>query len=542
MPKITIIVPTYNVEQYIDKCLHSLEHQTFQDFDVLVIDDGSKQNEKLIIDSYTENNLHRFKYIRKENGGYGSVLELGIKMSDSKYILICDPDDWLEVSALDILYKKAELYQADIVCGTRQLVYTDSDSFEYDPMYDKSQVQLYEKLYQKGDRDFGHVYQIENAPHSKLFLRKNLVELKFPSHSTNTDTILFFGALFLSKSVYFTTQSLSFYLINRVGNTVTDVKPSLIDGLTISHLKVFELSEQYEDIPSEFYYQMFIAYQYIVSRMESMKGDEKLLREKFKETSELLQLCVLYRTKIQSILKINTTRKVRYYKQYLLLSPVMTIFAQKTLYRNLMRKRTVKKISEEQVHPSNPTEQNVILSVIVPVYNVEKYISRCLDSLLNQSYKNIEIIVVNDGSSDQSQKVIDTYHRNNPAKIKSYIKDNGGLSDARNYGLKWTQGKYVAFIDSDDWVDHSMFESMLSKAEQTQSDIIVCDMEYVYEDGSRKFASGGDFDIVEVANHPEIMFINNDKRLLKAAQIGDAVQIGVLIEKKADVNAPLSRK
>ena len=80
------------------------------------------------------------------------------------------------------------------------------------------------------------------------------------------------------------------------------------------------------------------------------------------------------------------------------------------------------------------------VSVILPVYNVEKYLNKCLDSLINQSLDNFEIIVVNDGSPDNSQKIIDEYVSKYPKIVKSYIKENGGLSDARNYGIKKAQG------------------------------------------------------------------------------------------------------
>ena len=84
------------------------------------------------------------------------------------------------------------------------------------------------------------------------------------------------------------------------------------------------------------------------------------------------------------------------------------------------------------------------ISVIIPVYNVEKYLSKCLDSVVNQTLKDIEIIVVNDGSPDNSQKIIDDYTKKYK-NIKSFVKKNGGLSDARNFGIKKASGKYIAF-------------------------------------------------------------------------------------------------
>ena len=123
------------------------------------------------------------------------------------------------------------------------------------------------------------------------------------------------------------------------------------------------------------------------------------------------------------------------------------------------------------------------VSVIVPVYNVEKYLSKCLDSLVNQTLKDIEIIVVNDGTKDNSQEIIDKYSKEYPKVIKSYIKENGGLSDARNFGIKYANGEYIAFIDSDDWVSLDMFKKMYNKATKEDLDIVVCDVIDKYEDG-----------------------------------------------------------
>ena len=124
----------------------------------------------------------------------------------------------------------------------------------------------------------------------------------------------------------------------------------------------------------------------------------------------------------------------------------------------------------------------VKVSVIVPVWNVEKYIGQCLDSLVNQTLKEIEIIVVNDGSPDNSQKIIDKYVKKYPDKIKSIIKENGGQGSARNMGLDIANGEYISFIDSDDWIDLDFLEKMYKKAKEKNSDIVICDMIDHYSD------------------------------------------------------------
>lgn len=120
------------------------------------------------------------------------------------------------------------------------------------------------------------------------------------------------------------------------------------------------------------------------------------------------------------------------------------------------------------------------ISIIVPVYNVEKYVEKCIQSLINQSYKNIEIILVDDGSNDRSNKIIDEY-----AKVDSRIltihQKNKGVSAARNAGLKVATGEYVGFVDPDDYVDYQMYETMLKKIELNMSDLAVCGFSKVTE-------------------------------------------------------------
>ena len=114
------------------------------------------------------------------------------------------------------------------------------------------------------------------------------------------------------------------------------------------------------------------------------------------------------------------------------------------------------------------------VSVIVPVYNTEKYLAKCLDSLVNQTLKDIEIIVVNDGTKDNSEKIINEYLKKY-SKIRYYKKENGGLSSARNYGIELANGEYVGFVDSDDYVKDGMFSKMYECAIKNNSDIVVCD-------------------------------------------------------------------
>ncbi len=125
------------------------------------------------------------------------------------------------------------------------------------------------------------------------------------------------------------------------------------------------------------------------------------------------------------------------------------------------------------------------VSVIVPVYNVEKYIEKCLNTLVNQTLQDIEIIVVNDGSTDNSEKIINEFLEKYPEKIVYLKKENGGLSDARNFGIPYAKGEYIAFVDSDDYVETFMYKEMYEIAKKENSDMVECDFIWEYPNKSR---------------------------------------------------------
>ena len=119
-----------------------------------------------------------------------------------------------------------------------------------------------------------------------------------------------------------------------------------------------------------------------------------------------------------------------------------------------------------------------LLSIIVPIYNVEQYLDRCIQSILNQTYQNLEIILVDDGATDCSGAIADSYAAKDK-RIKVFHKENGGLSDARNYGLENVTGDYILFIDSDDFIVNIMCERLITVASSNNADIVSCNY-YIY--------------------------------------------------------------
>ena len=131
-----------------------------------------------------------------------------------------------------------------------------------------------------------------------------------------------------------------------------------------------------------------------------------------------------------------------------------------------------------------------LISIIVPVYKVEKYLDKCINSIVSQTYKNLEVILVDDGSPDSCGKMCDEWTKKD-TRIKVIHKENGGLSDARNFGLDCAKGKYIQFVDSDDYIEKDMIEFLYKNLKENNADISICsnymvDEENVINVGTRK--------------------------------------------------------
>lgn len=128
------------------------------------------------------------------------------------------------------------------------------------------------------------------------------------------------------------------------------------------------------------------------------------------------------------------------------------------------------------------TSRSDKISVIVPVYKVEKYLGKCVESIINQTHSNLEIILVDDGSPDRCGEICDTYAAKD-TRVKVIHKENGGLSDARNAGIEVATGDYIGFVDSDDYIHPQMYEKLLGAILEHDADMSICPYEYVDEEG-----------------------------------------------------------
>jgi glycosyltransferase involved in cell wall biosynthesis len=148
--------------------------------------------------------------------------------------------------------------------------------------------------------------------------------------------------------------------------------------------------------------------------------------------------------------------------------------------------------------------KNELVSVIVPVYNVEKYLSRCIDSILSQTYKNLEIILVDDGSTDNSPMICDDY-KNKDSRIRVVHKKNEGVSVARNTGLDLANGTYISFVDSDDWIEPNLYERVITCINEKKADIVK--YHYVVEENGVSKNTGCNYNYTGFVDKKELISI-----------------------------------
>ena len=405
---ISIIVPIYNTEKYLHQCLDSILNQTYANFEVLLVNDGSTDSSGIICQEYVERDS-RFRYFEKDNGGVASARNLGLEHSEGTYITFIDSDDWVEQNYLDVLYTALKENDTDVAISTYKrfaqdgVFYLRSYSREDDEFLNlgtRSRDSFLEILPRLGELDHSF-YSIS----SKLIKRKIVGNLLFDEQVSYAEDLNFFFHLYLGvESVVYVRD---YTYIYRTHDASTSQNVNELKAL--QELEIYKSMFQQIDrmgLPTFYYFK----------RMENV---------------------VTYR-----ISGFPTSKAIREYESFV----------------SEVRERV--------------TYQQPLISLIVPIYNVENYLWSCLDSIAKQTYSNIEILLVNDGSPDGSAAICQEFVARD-SRFRYIEKENGGLSDARNAGIAEAKGEFISFVDSDDWIELTYVEDLYRAALFNDAEVVV---------------------------------------------------------------------
>lgn len=300
MPKISIIVPVYNVEQYLENCIKSILNQTFEDIEIILVDDGSTDNSGRICDSYKGKDK-RIKVIHKKNGGLSSARNCGIEMASGKYIGLVDSDDYIHPKMYEILYKNAIKYSSDIVVGSYKSVDNMDDSDIYNDVKIDGEIQNYtsiealEELYNENDLDFIISW-------TKLYKKCLFDDLKYEVGRIYEDQFIIHKILYKSKIVTYVPALLYFYQ-QREGS-IMHSKFSIKNLDSIYYKK--DRADFYREVGlkklthlAEFKYINGLFYEYFKAKNELDNIDRELknLRKDFKDRLRILLKNPMYNKK-----------------------------------------------------------------------------------------------------------------------------------------------------------------------------------------------------------------------------------------------------
>ena len=406
---ISIIVPIYNADCYLRQCLDCIINQSYKNFEVLLINDGSVDDSAIICKEYVETDS-RIHYFEKENGGVSSARNLGLKNVKGNYITFVDSDDWVEENYLEVLYNALKENEVDVAISSHNYFNMD-DNLYYLPSYSEEQIhtlnigkisrneflELFPKL-SSLNHDF-------NCAVSKLFKADLVKNLLFDEYVNYGEDLDFFFNLYLKvSSIYYVNQPTYIYRQHQ-----RSASNNCLESHAISEIRIYEK---------------------ILKKIMEIGIPNHNYIEKFKT--------ILY----FRLSQFPDSQVLKSYESFI-------------------------SVISDSVTCSQP-----LISIIVPVYNVESYLRMCLDSIEHQTYSNIEVLLINDGSPDSSGEICQEYVARD-SRFCYFEKENGGLSDARNYGIARAKGKFLTFIDSDDWVEATYIEDMYQAALKNDSEIVV---------------------------------------------------------------------
>ena len=397
---ISIIVPIYNVEEYLRECLDSIQKQTYPNFECVMVNDGSTDNSKQIAEEYLVD--IRFKLINQSNQGLSSARNTGIKHlnADSSFVSFVDSDDYIHSTFLEKMTRQIE-EGVDIIEGLFEH-YHDGNIY-YFPQSGPHKVALettVEKLKCLA------LEKIRNSSCGKLIRRKMLHGSFFPE-----------GWIFEDLAVVpeFVTSSNKWVKIQETVYTYRIRENSIItSSFSEKDLDIFKIFEKFDCF------------------FKDESRNIKIWLERLK------LLHINYR-----IEKIPTQYIERYQKE---------------------KEKILLQIEEY--------EKGELISIIVPIYNVENYLRHCLESIQNQTYQNFECLLINDGSPDNSADICREYVSKD-SRFRYFEKENGGVSSARNLGIERSKGQFITFIDSDDWVDSDYLEVLYNSLVDERADIAI---------------------------------------------------------------------
>ena len=443
-PKISIIVPIYNVNLYLKECLNSIKKQTFKNIEIICVNDGSTDNSLEIIMEYIYDN--RFIIIDKNNSGYGDSMNNGIEFATGEYIGIVESDDFADFNMFENLYKYTNKGEMDIIRSNYKLFWDDGKKKIQEFYFIK---QFYYKIINPIENPYFFLIppSIWACIYKKdLLIKNNIKFLKTPGASYQ-DTSFFLKTLFKSKKVIYIEES---FLNYRQTNLNSSINNNSIEKAVFVHNEYSEFEK------------------YIKSDINSFNKIEKIYNTK-KIYSLFWNLERVDKKKKYIKLIYQNIYKILKSKNYL----VNQFNNKEKNFLNFLQDYGYEITYEIYKNTLNYNKTNPKISIIILSYNSKNNITECLNSLINQTFKNFEIICVDDGSTNNYSEILKEFEKKDE-RVRIINQNDENLKKKRNFEIKESKGDYIIFLNSYDVFDNSMVEELYAKIRGNDDEIVIC--------------------------------------------------------------------
>ena len=470
--KVSVIIPVYNSAQYLAKCIESMLNQTLRDIEIICVDDGSTDESLDILNSYKKID-ERVKILKQENRYAGVARNKGMKIAKGEYLFFLDSDDFSADTLLEKVYLKGKEANADVVFFGAKQYHEDTDTYTDANWYFNRKRLPQKEVFNKYDVP-DEIFNITSiAPWTKVFRREFVQEKKLQFQDLKNSNDLYFVMLSecLADRITFVDEDLTYYRVGRKGSLQNSKDKDPLCFMTAMNAVYKQLIESkiYEVVKRSFdnTYINTCRYNMVSTNDIDVK---KIVYKAVYENSKNIECLDYEDAYYYNLAFVNVVRSAK---------KVLEFWdTQERMYDEEI-------VCVKQLKVTKP----ILISVIVPVYNVEDYVVQTIDSLLNQSLKNIEIICINDGSTDRSLDVLKRKYAD-ISKISIYTQKNQGLSATRNNGVKIAKGKYIYFIDSDDLLEENALEVLYDKLEKNKLDVLFFDAESFFENSDENNMDG----------------------------------------------------
>lgn len=441
-PKVSVLIPVYNNAQYLRECFDSVVNQTLKEIEIIIINDGSTDPKAVQIMEEYAGRDKRIRLINKKNTGYGHSMNVGLDAARGEYIGIVESDDYVDVRMYEELYGQTKEVKCDIIKSALNVFWGQPEKRKI------KLIQLYnskKELLELSDKSnltktcYNGYIGIQSAIYKHDFLTINKILFNLTPGAAFQDIGFLVKTTMAATKIYYDNKGYYYLRRDNENSSVKDKK------------KIFDVCYEYDNLKA-----------YMIERNMISSHFIKLYTKR------------KYYSYIWNYERLNDENRVIFQNRYV---ADFAVDKQNNFYNiDLFDRDDINKhckilgqcAFEKQIEDVDRYK----ISIIIPVYNANQYLDNTITHILQQSYKNFEVIFVDDGSNDESQKIIDKYLQYDK-RLRSIKIEHSNAGKARNIGMREAKGDYLFFHDADDFIVPYHFEKTINALSRTKADICV---------------------------------------------------------------------